>query len=113
MDEGVQVESLRKTWEECDKVIKDNHTRRLQIMCSKPPLYRCEVKESLLPNTGRGVFATRDIEKGELITMYPCDISEYTPNKDAWRNGHLTRATCSDEFLEEYDGEKIPSKLDE
>jgi len=31
---------------------------------------------------GFGVFAKKDIQKNELITFYPGDIIEYTPNKD-------------------------------
>jgi hypothetical protein len=43
---------------------------RLQI----PDMKKVQVGESQVPGAGRGLFAARDIEKGELVTCYPGDI---------------------------------------
>lgn len=32
--------------------------------------YPVEVRQSLIPNSGRGVFTTRDIKKGEKLCFY-------------------------------------------
>ena len=37
------------------------------------PLARCKVAPSSVPGAGQGLFATRDIAEGELITLYPSD----------------------------------------
>ncbi len=39
-----------------------------KVECSERPI---EIRESSVPNGGEGIFATRDIEKGEYITTYP------------------------------------------
>lgn len=39
---------------------------------------------------GLGVFAKIPIKKGDLITFYPCDVLEFTPNKDRHVPGHST-----------------------
>jgi hypothetical protein len=36
-------------------------------------LCRCRCGESTIPGAGRGLFATRDIAAGEVITLYPSD----------------------------------------
>jgi hypothetical protein len=36
-------------------------------------LARCEIKQSTAPNAGLGLFATRRIARGEIITLYPGD----------------------------------------
>lgn len=37
---------------------------------------------------GNGVFAKRDIQKGELLTFYPGDKVNFAPNKDSHIDGH-------------------------
>jgi hypothetical protein len=37
------------------------------------PLARCKIAPSTLVGAGNGLFATRDIAEGELITLYPVD----------------------------------------
>lgn len=44
---------------------------------------RCEVKPSLLPGSQRGVFATRDFKRGELVCYYHGYYKEQ-PNKTEW-----------------------------
>ena len=38
------------------------------------PLNRCRVGPSLVPNAGRGLFATSDCPRGTIITCYPGDV---------------------------------------
>jgi hypothetical protein len=48
----------------------------LKLLCtrlSKLRLHRCYVGTSTIPDAGNGLFAGRDIEEGELITLYPGD----------------------------------------
>jgi SET domain len=42
-------------------------------------LRRCRVGPSSLPDAGVGIFATRDLAAGELITLYPGDALRVTP----------------------------------
>ena len=44
-------------------------TTRMQNL----PLSRCKEAPSSMPGAGQGLFVTRDIEAGELITLYPAD----------------------------------------
>lgn len=56
-------------------LLETNHTResllnrRLSL-----PLNRCRVGPSLVPNAGRGLFATTNCSKGDLLTCYPGDV---------------------------------------
>jgi hypothetical protein len=45
----------------------------LTTRMAKLPLARCKVAPSSVPGAGQGLFATRDIAEGELITLYPSD----------------------------------------
>ena len=45
----------------------------LSTRMSNLPLARCRIAPSLLPGAGSGLFATRNISEGELISLYPCD----------------------------------------
>ncbi len=54
---------------------------------------------------GRGVFAKKKILKGELITFYPGDIVEYTPNGDRQKDGHVV-ITCASDRLEKKFGQE-------
>ena len=40
-----------------------------------------------MPDAGQGVFASRDIDKGELITLYPADAVLYWPDADRESGG--------------------------
>jgi hypothetical protein len=42
-------------------------------------LRRCRVGPSSLPDAGMGIFATRDLAAGELITLYPGDALRVVP----------------------------------
>ena len=47
-----------------------------KLLCTRFPelrLNRCHVAASTIDGAGNGVFASRDIEEGELITLYPGD----------------------------------------
>jgi hypothetical protein len=53
----------------------------LATRCSDLLLNRCHIGPSKLPGAGLGLFASRDISAGELITLYPGDALLY------WKNG--------------------------
>lgn len=56
----------------------------LATRCVGLNLNRCYVGMSTVPGAGRGLFASRDIREGELITLYPGDALLY------WKNGRNT-----------------------
>lgn len=56
----------------------------LATRCVGLNLNRCYVGMSTVPGAGRGLFASRDICEGELITLYPGDALLY------WKNGRNT-----------------------
>lgn len=45
---------------------------------------------------GMGVFARTDINEGGIVTFYPGDVVEYTPNEDRDSNDHVVFACLSD-----------------
>ena len=47
--------------------------RLLSTRLSELQLNRCTVRKSTIPNGGNGLFASRNIKNGELITLYPGD----------------------------------------
>ena len=54
----------------------ETYTPQMALMRGRLPnltLSRCRVQNSTLPGAGNGLFATRDIASGELITLYPGD----------------------------------------
>jgi len=53
----------------------------LATRCPDLLLNRCRIGRSKLPGAGLGLFASRDISAGELITLYPGDALLY------WKNG--------------------------
>jgi len=56
----------------------------LATRCLGLNLNRCYLGMSNVPGAGRGLFASRDIREGELITLYPGDALLY------WENGRNT-----------------------
>jgi SET domain-containing protein len=55
---------------------------------------------------GRGLFANKNINKGDLITFYPADIVEYYPNKDGHKDGHIAALFPSVEYAKKYGNQK-------
>jgi hypothetical protein len=49
-------------------------------------LARCNIMPSTIPGSGNGLFATRNIEKGELVTLFPGDAILF-------RDGELEEVT--------------------
>lgn len=88
--------------------IKDNNTNyfidRLQFnfLTNILPfeLNSITVKPSTIH--GRGVFAIKDIKNKELITFYPGDVLEYTPNRDRNNNNHCVITYSSKRFKNKY-----------
>lgn len=72
-----QHESVNVDDEELSPVVLVQETLLSSRLSLK--LNRTRVAESNLPDAGRGLFATQDIGKGELITCYPGDalLCEY------------------------------------
>ena len=72
-----------------DKEYFLNNTKLKQLSSIVPfGLNKVQVKPSNIH--GNGVFATKDIKIGELITFYPGNIVECYPNKDRFKDGHYT-----------------------
>ena len=59
----------------------------LATRCEDLHLNRCRTGQSRLQDGGTGLFATRDIRAGELITLYPGDALLY------WKDGREARST--------------------
>ena len=55
--------------------LPDEAVCRLMLTTRIPnlPLNRCKEGPSAVPGAGTGLFATRDIAEGELVTLYPVD----------------------------------------
>ena len=79
--------------EKQDDIIIDHVKIRLLSGMIPVKLNKVEVKESAVH--GLGLFAKTNILKGELITLYPGDIIEFTPNGDRDQANHLVRRSCS------------------
>ncbi|OEU23589.1 hypothetical protein FRACYDRAFT_259425 [Fragilariopsis cylindrus CCMP1102] len=56
--------------------------RLLSTRFSELQLNRCTVRNSTIPNGGNGLFASRNIKNGELITLYPGDAVIIRKNED-------------------------------
>lgn len=63
-------------------------------------LDKVEVRKS--PIAGNGLFAKKKIIKDELITFYPGDIIEYTPNADRHMSGCMVAAFSSKRFKKQF-----------
>jgi hypothetical protein len=59
----------------------------LATRCEDLHLNRCRTGPSRIQDGGTGLFATRDIRAGELITLYPGDALLY------WKDGREARST--------------------
>ena len=68
---------LMKKREELSKNIDNEHLVRKILLSSRLPtlhfLNRSEVRQSGILGAGRGLFASEDISKGQVITCYPGD----------------------------------------
>jgi SET domain-containing protein len=73
------------------------HILSSTIQCNLANVY---LKESEVH--GQGCFANRDIKCGELITFYPGDIIEITPNKDRDVDDHKTGVYPSERLYRKY-----------
>lgn len=76
---GLRLKEVRDYYRENDnssEVSMSQETLCLSLFRTRFPdlrLNRCYVAESTISNAGSGLFATRCIEEGELITLYPGD----------------------------------------
>ena len=65
----VTLQQLRKTAEQDERASRSLLATRLENL----PLSCCHVAESSIAAAGKGVFASRDLMQGELVTLYPGD----------------------------------------
>ena len=102
-----QLEKSICTWNNNEYVIDKCKLKFLSQIFSFE-LDKVELKKSLIH--GLGVFAKQNINKGELITFYPGDFVEYTPNEDSDLPNHLTILYRSQRFENKF-GEVTDSKF--
>ena len=55
---------------------------KIQMLTTMLPFKLTNVELKASNVHGRGVFTTRDIHEGDLLTFYPGDICEFNPNGD-------------------------------
>ena len=57
-------------------------------------LSRCRVAQSLSPGAGNGVFATRGISEGEVVTLFPGDwLLNFESAADSWQRTSSSHAS--------------------
>ena len=74
--DSLTLEQLRSRLQQLREVaVRDEWASRslLATRLEDLPLCRCHVAKSSIPAAGSGVFASRDLKQGELITLYPGD----------------------------------------
>ena len=72
-------------------------------------LNKVEIKDSRVH--GRGVFATKVIYEGDLVTFYPGDICEFLPNGDR-ANPHWSGVFPSERFATHFGRDAIKDRRD-
>lgn len=65
----------------------------LPVFNRSPLPFECPVRIDNSRVHGKGVFATRDIKEGEIVTFYPCDLymSDTDATRTYWRIGDCDR----------------------
>lgn len=92
LNDSLTKEELLLRLSEVRKYYRDNPEKNLsqtdvclRLLSTRFPdlmLNRCYIANSTIPNAGFGVFAKRDINDGELITLYPGDAVLIDNHKD-------------------------------
>jgi hypothetical protein len=71
---GLRFSQVRDYYRKTNEMSQENVCLSLlRTRLSNLRLNRCFVAQSNISNAGRGLFASRDIMQGELITLYPGD----------------------------------------
>jgi len=71
---GLRIKEVRDYYRETNEMSQENVCLSLvRTRFPKLRLNRCHVAESTISGAGRGLFASRDIDEGELVTLYPGD----------------------------------------
>ena len=71
---GLRLSEVRDYYRKTNEMSQENVCLSLlRTRLPKLRLNRCYVAQSTISNAGRGLFASRDILEGELITLYPGD----------------------------------------
>ena len=66
-------------------------------------LDKCYIGKSNLEKAGNGLFAKKDLLKGEIITFYPGDVASYVPNGDMVKSEHVSLETYSQRFKNQFE----------
>jgi hypothetical protein len=73
---ALRFQDVLAHYQTSQKELLSLETVRHNLLCTRLPnlqINRCRVAPSTIPNAGMGVFSTRDIKAGELITLFPGD----------------------------------------
>jgi len=71
---GLRIKEVRDYYRETNEMSQENVCLSLvRTRFPKLRLNRCFVAESTISGAGQGLFASRDIDEGELVTLYPGD----------------------------------------
>ena len=104
------TEEKELTWEKLEKLLEKSFPKELfssdiltfchYISIRLPlKLNKCRVGKSIVHNNG--VFATRDIKKLELITLYPADIVKPYPDGRGTKGGLVKYGIYNSNFISE------------
>ena len=61
------------------------------------------IGKSEIKSAENGLFAKKDILKGEMVTFYPGDIASYVPNEDKIKHEHVSLETYSQRFKTQFE----------
>jgi uncharacterized protein Veg len=87
------IESLTSFFIELFKDVKDPYQIKLkkeELLTLKLGLNinKVHIKQSKIH--GNGLFSSVNIKKGEIITLYPCDVLVYYPDKDREKDHYVS-----------------------
>jgi hypothetical protein len=87
------IESLTSFFIELFKDVKDPYQIKLkkeELLTLKLGLNinKVHIKKSKIH--GNGLFSSVNIKKGEIITLYPCDVLAYYPDKDREKDHYVS-----------------------
>jgi SET domain-containing protein len=85
----------------------ENELKKEQLLKLKLGLNlnKVHVKESNIH--GNGLFAKTNIKQGEIITIYPCDILAYYPEKNREDKEHVVAYIFCDELQDNQDAKNL------
>jgi hypothetical protein len=87
------IESLTSFFIELFKDVKDSYQIKLkkeELLTLKLGLNMNKVYINQSKIHGNGLFSSVNIKKGEIITLYPCDVLVYYPDKDREKDQYVS-----------------------